>query len=124
MFVFSALLEFALVNYIYLLDIRVRPSKQTGTKSVYATTEPSSMDVSNNSFVPGEYKPKTDIFAVKYDSSSAATKNGIANNAGETFKPYVQYAQRIDRISRVVFPLLFTFFNVLFWSIYLHEPTN
>ncbi|XP_074650879.1 glycine receptor subunit alpha-2-like [Tubulanus polymorphus] len=101
LFVFTALLEFAIVNVYSRKEIKQR------TKKISAS--PSNDDTSVNVISSG----KENI-----------ADNDIANNKEETKEVYITdpagrvTARRIDSLSRQCFPGVFAIFNVVYWTVY------
>uniref|UniRef100_A0A665V1F6 Glycine receptor, alpha 1 n=1 Tax=Echeneis naucrates TaxID=173247 RepID=A0A665V1F6_ECHNA len=112
LFVFSALLEYAAVNFIArqhkeLLRFRRRPRSLPLDASLYvsrpsfgprAPRERGSRRTGNNNNAPASAAPEKSIEEMK--------------------KLFISRAKRIDTVSRVAFPLVFLIFNIFYWIIY------
>uniref|UniRef100_A0A667YBR6 Glycine receptor, alpha 1 n=1 Tax=Myripristis murdjan TaxID=586833 RepID=A0A667YBR6_9TELE len=101
LFVFSALLEYAAVNFIArqhkeLLRFRRRRKEEGGWG--------------------GRAK---DGMAIKGNNNNApASATAPEKSVEEMKKLFVSRAKRIDTVSRVAFPLVFLIFNIFYWIIY------
>uniref|UniRef100_A0A3P8W634 Gamma-aminobutyric acid receptor subunit alpha-2-like n=1 Tax=Cynoglossus semilaevis TaxID=244447 RepID=A0A3P8W634_CYNSE len=99
-FVFSALIEFATVNYF---------TKRGWAWDGKSVVNDKVMRITNNSTKVKEKDRKQDMF-LKY---------GKAQDAKKTFNS----VSKIDRMSRILFPVLFGSFNLVYWATYLNrEP--
>ncbi|KAK7086802.1 Glycine receptor subunit alpha-3 [Halocaridina rubra] len=58
--------------------------------------------------------------STSYQTSSVAAKGGddLGNGASKT---YISQARLLDRISRILFPVIFLVFNIIYWPYYLTE---
>uniref|UniRef100_A0AAQ4P214 Glycine receptor, alpha 1 n=1 Tax=Gasterosteus aculeatus aculeatus TaxID=481459 RepID=A0AAQ4P214_GASAC len=100
LFVFSALLEYAAVNFIArqhkeLLRFRRRRRHEKVSASASKTGSSSG---GNNNNAPASAAPEKTIEEMK--------------------KLFIGRAKRIDTVSRVAFPLVFLIFNIFYWIIY------
>ncbi|XP_037830575.1 glycine receptor subunit alpha-1 [Kryptolebias marmoratus] len=127
LFVFSALLEYAAVNFVSrqhkeLLRFRrqhknknkevdVHDSRLTSPAAV--TSTPSSTKESkvstNNAVPPG---------AAANTTQNAPGAGGGGKSTEEMRKLFIDRAKKIDTVSRAGFPLAFLFFNIFYWVLY------
>uniref|UniRef100_A0AAY5K0N8 Glycine receptor, alpha 3 n=1 Tax=Esox lucius TaxID=8010 RepID=A0AAY5K0N8_ESOLU len=126
LFVFSALLEYAAVNFVSrqhkeLLRFRrrrtkkkdeeVRESRLSFTAGV-ATKDCAVPKASNNAVAattPGSAGPPP---------AQQAKKDSAARTHEEMRKLFIDRAKKIDTVSRAGFPLAFLFFNIFYWVLY------
>ncbi|XP_034403965.1 glycine receptor subunit alpha-1-like isoform X2 [Cyclopterus lumpus] len=135
LFVFSALLEYAAVNFVSrqhkdLLRFRRPPKSKTlpllqqqgeaqenrATSAAAVTSTPS-----NSKGPKGGAKN-----AVAVPNTPGATANAAKKPPGEAAgksieemrKLFIDRAKRIDTVSRAGFPLAFLFFNIFYWVLY------
>ncbi|XP_047220679.1 glycine receptor subunit alpha-3 isoform X2 [Girardinichthys multiradiatus] len=128
LFVFSALLEYAAVNFVSrqhkeLLRFRrqhkskegeVHESRPTSTAAVKST--PSSTKdskVSTNNAVAVLSTPGGAI-----NTSQNPPGGGGGKSTEEMRKLFIDRAKKIDTVSRAGFPLAFLFFNIFYWVLY------
>ncbi|XP_013854916.1 glycine receptor subunit alpha-3 [Austrofundulus limnaeus] len=130
LFVFSALLEYAAVNFVSrqhkeLLRFRrqhrnrnkevdVHESRLTSPAAISST--PSSIKeskVSTNNAVMASSIP-----AVAANPSQNAPGGGGGKSSEEMRKLFIDRAKKIDTVSRAGFPLAFLFFNIFYWVLY------
>uniref|UniRef100_A0A8C1WDK8 Glycine receptor subunit alpha-3-like n=2 Tax=Cyprinus carpio TaxID=7962 RepID=A0A8C1WDK8_CYPCA len=126
LFVFSALLEYAAVNFVSrqhkeLLRFR-RKRKKSGKEE--------EVRESRLSFTPNAGKDG----AVPKAANNAATTPSVpaltaAKSHEEMRKLFIDRAKKIDTVSRAGFPLAFLFFNIFYWVLYkilrhedVHKP--
>ncbi|XP_026116385.1 glycine receptor subunit alpha-3-like isoform X1 [Carassius auratus] len=126
LFVFSALLEYAAVNFVSrqhkeLLRFR-RKRKKSGKEE--------EVRESRLSFTPNAGK---DGAVPKAANNTATTPSDPALTAGKSHeemrKLFIDRAKKIDTVSRAGFPLAFFFFNIFYWVLYkilrhedVHKP--
>ncbi|TNN62760.1 Glycine receptor subunit alpha-3 [Liparis tanakae] len=147
LFVFSALLEYAAVNFVSrqhkdLLRFRRPPRSKSKVLNppphapylLYLAT-----DVPTDQGEAHENRPPSAVAVTSTPSSSKGPKGGANNaapntpgataNAGkkppaagksieEMRKLFIDRAKRIDTVSRAGFPLAFLFFNIFYWVLY------
>uniref|UniRef100_A0A8C6NI01 Glycine receptor, alpha 3 n=1 Tax=Nothobranchius furzeri TaxID=105023 RepID=A0A8C6NI01_NOTFU len=94
LFVFSALLEYAAVNFV---------SRQHKELLRFRRQNKSKNKV-----------PKTH----KSPDSKVSTNNAVAVSTEEMRKLFIDRAKKIDTVSRAGFPLAFLFFNIFYWVLY------
>uniref|UniRef100_A0A8C1R709 Glycine receptor, alpha 3 n=1 Tax=Cyprinus carpio TaxID=7962 RepID=A0A8C1R709_CYPCA len=126
LFVFSALLEYAAVNFVSrqhkeLLRFR-RKRKKSGKEE--------DVQESRLSFTPNAGKDG----AVPKAANNAATTPSVpaltaTKSHEEMRKLFIDRAKKIDTVSRAGFPLAFLFFNIFYWVLYkilrhedVHKP--
>uniref|UniRef100_A0A671KJN5 Glycine receptor subunit alpha-3-like n=1 Tax=Sinocyclocheilus anshuiensis TaxID=1608454 RepID=A0A671KJN5_9TELE len=126
LFVFSALLEYAAVNFVSrqhkeLLRFRRKARKKSGKEDVQE---------SRLSFTPNAGK---DGAVPKAANNAATTPSDPTLTAGKSHeemrKLFIDRAKKIDTVSRAGFPLAFLFFNIFYWVLYkilrhedVHKP--
>ncbi|KAK9981172.1 hypothetical protein ABG768_000733 [Culter alburnus] len=126
LFVFSALLEYAAVNFVSrqhkeLLRFRRRRKKSGKEEDVRE---------SRLSFTPNTGK---DGAVPKAANNAATTPSAPALAASKSHeemrKLFIDRAKKIDTVSRAGFPLAFLFFNIFYWVLYkilrhedVHKP--
>ncbi|XP_070535022.1 glycine receptor subunit alpha-3-like [Ptychodera flava] len=117
-FVFAALIEFAAVNYIYMYPKINKPKKMDRFEKLHNNTEECQTAVELTAF-----GLRTDVVN---DKNYSNTNNARDVEACQPFVKsmqsscyaYSEIAKSIDRGARVVFPSLFIFFNICYWSTY------
>ncbi|XP_068607096.1 glycine receptor subunit alpha-3 [Brachionichthys hirsutus] len=133
LFVFSALLEYAAVNFVSrqhkeLLRFRryhknkskegeVHESRVTSTVAV--TSTPSNSKDSKSSInnavtignTPGNTRNTT-------QNPPVALSGRVGKSTEEMRKLFIDRAKKIDTVSRAGFPLAFLFFNIFYWVLY------
>ncbi|XP_037110630.1 glycine receptor subunit alpha-3 isoform X3 [Syngnathus acus] len=131
LFVFSALLEYAAVNFVSrqhkeLLRFRRHPKKSkegevhetrvTSTAAVTSTPSNSkdSKATTNNTVTAPNTQGAT--------ANTALNRPGVASGGGKSMeemrKLFIDRAKKIDTVSRAGFPLAFLFFNIFYWVLY------
>ncbi|XP_077477788.1 gamma-aminobutyric acid receptor subunit alpha-2 [Stigmatopora argus] len=125
-FVFSALIEFATVNYF-----TKRGWAWDGKSIVHDKKKESSAVKKNNAYAVAvaNYAPNLSQDATL--ATLATISKGAIGDAGKTSsgkkaehgKKTFNSVSKIDRISRIMFPVLFGSFNLVYWATYLNrEP--
>ncbi|XP_061763248.1 glycine receptor subunit alpha-3 isoform X3 [Nerophis ophidion] len=132
LFVFSALLEYAAVNFVSrqhkeLLRFR-RPPKKSKEGEVQESRLTSATAVTSTPSNIKDSKASANNTATVLNTSGAtanATQNpqGAAPRRGgksteEMRKLFIDRAKKIDTVSRAGFPLAFLFFNIFYWVLY------
>ncbi|XP_013884398.1 glycine receptor subunit alphaZ1, partial [Austrofundulus limnaeus] len=117
LFVFSALLEYAAVNFIArqhkeLLRFRRR-------RRHMKEEDPSDGRFGFPGYGMGPACLQTkDGMAIKGNNNNAPTSAAPEKSIEEMKKLFISRAKRIDTVSRVAFPLVFLIFNIFYWIIY------
>ncbi|XP_065533700.1 gamma-aminobutyric acid receptor subunit alpha-5 isoform X2 [Lathamus discolor] len=121
-FVFSALIEFATVNYFtkrsWAWDGKkaleaAKIKKRLGSKSTNTYT--------TGKLTPAPNMPKDSAPSVISNTVSASVKS-TEEKPAESKKTYNSIS-KIDKMSRIIFPVLFGTFNLVYWATYLNrEP--
>ncbi|KAK2852260.1 hypothetical protein Q7C36_007461 [Tachysurus vachellii] len=125
LFVFSALLEYAAVNFVSrqhkeLLRFHRRRKKSRKMFLFYCFIEEDVRE-SRHSYAPNAGK---DVPMAKStnntgsNSLQAQVSTTIAKSPEEMRKIFIDRAKKIDTISRAGFPLAFLFFNIFYWILY------
>ncbi|XP_061883192.1 glycine receptor subunit alpha-3 isoform X2 [Entelurus aequoreus] len=132
LFVFSALLEYAAVNFVSrqhkeLLRFR-RPPKKSKEGEGQESRLTSAAAVTSTPSNSKDSKASTNNTVTVLNTSGAtanATQNppGVASRGGgrsteEMRKLFIDRAKKIDTVSRAGFPLAFLFFNIFYWVLY------
>lgn len=122
-FVFSALIEFAVVNYVSRADaarmgIRRRRPTMIGARKKYDSCKDSGIDSSDLEDA-GEYAKSLGNYAgVNYlRKGRKRTRNSSFWNFW--YSRLTTRSKKIDVFSRIFFPLLFAVFNAFYWTKYL-----
>ncbi|XP_029297014.1 glycine receptor subunit alpha-3 isoform X2 [Cottoperca gobio] len=134
LFVFSALLEYAAVNFVSrqhkeLLRFRRHPktnkskegevheNRLTSTAAVTSTLSNSkSLKASTNNTVTVQNTPGATANTTQNPPGAAACGGGRSTE--EMRKLFIDRAKKIDTVSRAGFPLAFLFFNIFYWVLY------
>ncbi|XP_031424680.1 gamma-aminobutyric acid receptor subunit alpha-2 [Clupea harengus] len=116
-FVFSALIEFATVNYF------TKRGWAWDGKSIVTEKkkEKASVMKKNNAYAVAvaNYAPNI----TKDSTLPTIAKGGDPNKPKQAEKKSFNSVSKIDRMSRIVFPMLFGSFNLVYWATYLNrEP--
>uniref|UniRef100_A0A2K6FSZ9 Gamma-aminobutyric acid type A receptor subunit alpha2 n=1 Tax=Propithecus coquereli TaxID=379532 RepID=A0A2K6FSZ9_PROCO len=123
-FVFSALIEFATVNYF------TKRGWAWDGKSVVndKKKEKASVTIQNNAYAVAvaNYAPnlsKDPVLSTISKSATTPEPNKKPENKPAEAKKTFNSVSKIDRMSRIVFPVLFGTFNLVYWATYLNrEP--
>ncbi|XP_017765518.1 PREDICTED: glutamate-gated chloride channel isoform X2 [Eufriesea mexicana] len=137
-FVFGALLEFALVNYASRSDMHRDNIEKKFSPS--ETEQPSSMDLPSDQIEPDN---TSNFVMTGYDGSlQHSLQKPLVRQPDDTMSDRMQNcdlhmqprkknccrswlskfptrSKRIDVISRIFFPIVFAFFNLMYWCAYL-----
>ncbi|KAI4892073.1 hypothetical protein NFI96_022379, partial [Prochilodus magdalenae] len=120
-FVFSALIEFATVNYF-----TKRGWAWDGKSIVNDKKKEGSIMKKNNAYAVAvaNYAPHIGKdSALPTVSKSAPPEPAKAQPAAKESKKTFNSVSKIDRMSRIIFPVLFGSFNLVYWATYLNrEP--
>uniref|UniRef100_A0A8C2WQG5 Glycine receptor, alpha 1 n=1 Tax=Cyclopterus lumpus TaxID=8103 RepID=A0A8C2WQG5_CYCLU len=116
LFVFSALLEYAAVNFIArqhkeLLRFRRRRRHEKSFPGEGRFSFP------GYGMGPACLQAK-DGMAIKGNNNNAPSSAPAEKTIEEMKKLFIGRAKRIDTVSRVAFPLVFLIFNIFYWIIY------
>ncbi|XP_046718571.1 glycine receptor subunit alpha-3 isoform X3 [Silurus meridionalis] len=124
LFVFSALLEYAAVNFVSrqhkeLLRFRRRRKKLRKEEEVRESRHSYAPNTGKDASIP---KSTNNTGS---NSLQAQTSANVPNKSPEEMrKIFIDRAKKIDTISRAGFPLAFLFFNIFYWVLYkiLRKP--
>ncbi|XP_006812797.1 glycine receptor subunit alpha-3-like [Saccoglossus kowalevskii] len=108
-FVFVAMLEFATVHYIHVNGKRIVVRKR------HEQMESSTGTENATKRQKAEFKLHVDFENPKNNDDTRDVKKTMFKIGSRIT------AKKIDQISRVLFPILFTLFNIIYWSIYLER---
>ncbi|TRY60513.1 hypothetical protein DNTS_001483, partial [Danionella cerebrum] len=119
-FVFSALIEFATVNYF------TKRGWAWDGKSIVDDKKKESSVLKNNAYVVAvaNYAPHiAKDSALPTISKSTAPEPSKTQPVAKEAKKTFNSVSKIDRMSRIIFPVLFGGFNLVYWATYLNrEP--
>ncbi|XP_044741776.1 glutamate-gated chloride channel isoform X3 [Chrysoperla carnea] len=132
-FVFGALLEFALVNYASRSDMHRENLKKQRREMEHQASLDATSDLmetdSNTTFAmkplvrhPGDpiNMEKRGPYEFHHDNINEITMQQQQRHCCRTWlSKFPTRSKRIDVISRIVFPLVFALFNLVYWSTYL-----
>ncbi|KAL6487729.1 hypothetical protein MHYP_G00043550, partial [Metynnis hypsauchen] len=130
LFVFSALLEYAAVNFVSrqhkeLLRFRRRTKKSTKEEDV----RESRLSFTANAGKDGAMSKASNNAAITPQGQPSSTATLAGKSPEEMRKIFIDRAKKIDTISRAGFPLAFLFFNIFYWVLYkilrhedVHKP--
>nr|XP_014706858.2 gamma-aminobutyric acid receptor subunit alpha-5 isoform X1 [Equus asinus]XP_014706859.2 gamma-aminobutyric acid receptor subunit alpha-5 isoform X1 [Equus asinus]XP_044619324.1 gamma-aminobutyric acid receptor subunit alpha-5 isoform X1 [Equus asinus]XP_044619337.1 gamma-aminobutyric acid receptor subunit alpha-5 isoform X1 [Equus asinus]XP_044619348.1 gamma-aminobutyric acid receptor subunit alpha-5 isoform X1 [Equus asinus] len=125
-FVFSALIEFATVNYFTKRGWAWDGKKASEAAKVKKKERELILNKSTNAYTTGKMThapniPKEQTPAGTLNASSVSVKPS-EEKTSENKKTYNSIS-KIDKMSRIVFPVLFGTFNLVYWATYLNrEP--
>ncbi|XP_049337353.1 glycine receptor subunit alpha-3 isoform X1 [Astyanax mexicanus] len=119
LFVFSALLEYAAVNFVSrqhkeLLRFRRRRKKSTKEEEV----RESCLSFTANAGKDGTMTKPTNNAASTPKGQPTPTAPQAGKSTEEMRKIFIDRAKKIDTVSRAGFPLAFLFFNIFYWVLY------
>uniref|UniRef100_A0A4W6CNC1 Glycine receptor, alpha 1 n=1 Tax=Lates calcarifer TaxID=8187 RepID=A0A4W6CNC1_LATCA len=123
LFVFSALLEYAAVNFIArqhkeLLRFRRRRRHMKSWPVLQEDeTGEGRFSFPGYGMGPACLQAK-DGMAIKGNNNNAPASAAPEKSIEEMKKLFISRAKRIDTVSRVAFPLVFLIFNIFYWIIY------
>ncbi|XP_047209621.1 glycine receptor subunit alphaZ1 isoform X1 [Girardinichthys multiradiatus] len=125
LFVFSALLEYAAVNFIarqhkeLLRFRRRRRHMKPESWPVLQEEDPGDGRFSFPGYGMGPACLQAkDGMAIKGNNNNAPTSAAPEKSIEEMKKLFISRAKRIDTVSRVAFPLVFLIFNIFYWITY------
>ncbi|XP_056141257.1 glycine receptor subunit alphaZ1 [Lampris incognitus] len=118
LFVFSALLEYAAVNFIARQHKELLRFRRRRRHMKEDETGEGRFSFAGYGMGPACLQAK-DGMAIKGNNNNApASTNPPEKSVEEMKKLFVSRAKRIDTVSRVAFPLVFLIFNIFYWIIY------
>ncbi|XP_076309353.1 glutamate-gated chloride channel-like isoform X1 [Tachypleus tridentatus] len=125
-FVFGALLEFALVNYASRTDMHKQAAKQQRKWDIeHSSLDTDHMEDGATTFA---MKPlvhhRGDMHSDKVHQCEVHMKPPKSINPCKAWlNKFPSRSKRIDVMSRILFPLMFALFNLVYWTTYLfrHE---
>uniref|UniRef100_UPI00398F0ECA gamma-aminobutyric acid receptor subunit alpha-6 n=1 Tax=Pristiophorus japonicus TaxID=55135 RepID=UPI00398F0ECA len=139
-FVFSALIEFAAVNYFTNLQAQKAQRKATRTAALSATMSPASVPLEKNLTLHSDsncnLKKRINSLAPRKESTAniEPDTNNLSSNvppvlcSSPVLSPPAQPqpdtgTSKIDQYARILFPLSFGAFNLMYWIVYLSKDT-
>uniref|UniRef100_A0AAR2KI05 Glycine receptor, alpha 3 n=1 Tax=Pygocentrus nattereri TaxID=42514 RepID=A0AAR2KI05_PYGNA len=138
LFVFSALLEYAAVNFVSrqhkeLLRFRRRRKNnacvQFALEHLYKSEMESRLSFTANAGKDGAMSKASNNAAITPQAQPSNTATLAGKSPEEMRKIFIDRAKKIDTISRAGFPLAFLFFNIFYWVLYkilrhedVHKP--
>ncbi|XP_061628061.1 glycine receptor subunit alpha-3 isoform X5 [Phyllopteryx taeniolatus] len=131
LFVFSALLEYAAVNFVSrqhkeLLRFKRNP-KKSKEREVHETRLTSTAAVTSTPSNTKDSKATTNNTVTVLNTQGAPANtalnppgvpSGGRKSTEEMRKLFIDRAKKIDTVSRAGFPLAFLFFNIFYWVLY------
>ncbi|GAB0196080.1 gamma-aminobutyric acid receptor subunit alpha-6 [Grus japonensis] len=133
-FVFSALIEFAAVNYFTNLQTQRAMRKAARAAALAAAlsaaTVPAEDEIVSNSDSNCNLKKRVNSVTSQADQSPEASI--ISNSASQCQPvsvpppappPPIGGTSKIDQYSRILFPVAFAGFNLVYWVVYLSKDT-
>uniref|UniRef100_A0A8C9YE16 Glycine receptor, alpha 1 n=1 Tax=Sander lucioperca TaxID=283035 RepID=A0A8C9YE16_SANLU len=125
LFVFSALLEYAAVNFIARQHkelLRFRRRRRHMKPESWPVLQEDETGEGRFSFPGYGMGPAClqakDGMAIKGNNNNAPASAAPEKTIEEMKKLFIGRAKRIDTVSRVAFPLVFLIFNIFYWIIY------
>ncbi|CAH1244470.1 GLRA3 [Branchiostoma lanceolatum] len=125
LFIFAALVEFAVVHFIFKRDKKFAVTRRAREMSKLLPRKKKATDkkdvASEDAVVENEvdFKPDRGMSSPEPEQDIVVAEEKTHRTPGEIKALYMRRARRIDYYSRLLFPLLFTVFNILYWSVYL-----
>ncbi|KAL7395840.1 hypothetical protein ABVT39_024244 [Epinephelus coioides] len=117
LFVFSALLEYAAVNFIARQHKELLRFRRRRRHMKEDETGEGRFSFPGYGMGPACLQAK-DGMAIKGNNNNAPTSAAPEKSIEEMKKLFIGRAKRIDTVSRVAFPLVFLIFNIFYWIIY------
>uniref|UniRef100_A0A8C6KAC2 Glycine receptor, alpha 1 n=5 Tax=Nothobranchius TaxID=28779 RepID=A0A8C6KAC2_NOTFU len=117
LFVFSALLEYAAVNFIARQHKELLRFRRRRRHMKEEDQGDGRFNFPGYGMGPACLQAK-DGMAIKGNNNNAPTSAAPEKSIEEMKKLFISRAKRIDTVSRVAFPLVFLIFNIFYWIIY------
>ncbi|KAF6739418.1 Glycine receptor subunit alpha-3, partial [Oryzias melastigma] len=122
LFVFSALLEYAAVNFVSRQHkelLRFRRHKSRPKDEVSDTKLTSTAVMASTPSISKDSKASiNNAVAPAANTTQNAPAGGGGRSTEEMRKLFIDRAKKIDTVSRAGFPLAFLFFNIFYWVLY------
>ncbi|MBN3293723.1 GLRA1 protein, partial [Polypterus senegalus] len=118
LFVFSALLEYAAVNFIARQHKELLRFRKRRRHHKEDETGEGRFSFAAYGMGPACLQAKDGISIKGNNNNAPATTAPPEKSIEEMRKLFISRAKRIDTVSRVVFPLVFLIFNIFYWIIY------
>ncbi|XP_026876815.1 glycine receptor subunit alpha-3 [Electrophorus electricus] len=122
LFVFSALLEYAAVNFVSRQHKELLRFQRRRRKSNKEDTQESRLSFAASTGKEGNMSKGTNHAAPNVQQGQVSGLAGhtptTCRSPEEMRKIFVDRAKKIDTISRAAFPLAFLFFNIFYWVLY------
>ncbi|XP_077988572.1 glycine receptor subunit alpha-2-like [Glandiceps talaboti] len=121
-FVMGAIVEFSIANFLHHMGIRYNnKTKRSNSKVLKKNVTKNSADKVQETMFSSSVRHRL-------NSSEDEGYNHIQQDdvivAASMSKRYFDMSLRLDKASRVLFPLTFIIFNILYWSIFLSTYIN
>uniref|UniRef100_A0A8C0RIM4 Neurotransmitter-gated ion-channel transmembrane domain-containing protein n=1 Tax=Canis lupus familiaris TaxID=9615 RepID=A0A8C0RIM4_CANLF len=122
-FVFSALIEFATVNYFtkrsWAWEGKKVPEKTSTTFNIVGTTYPINLakDTEFSTISKGAAPSASSTPTI-----IASPKTTYVQDIPTETKTY-NSVSKVDKISRIIFPVLFAIFNLVYWATYVNRES-
>ncbi|XP_028315945.1 glycine receptor subunit alphaZ1 isoform X1 [Gouania willdenowi] len=118
LFVFSALLEYAAVNFIARQHKELLRFRRRRRHMKEDETGEGRFGFHGYSINPACLQSKDGLAVKGNNNNNAPTSAAPEKSIEEMKKLFIGRAKRIDTVSRVAFPLVFLIFNIFYWIIY------
>ncbi|XP_035856521.1 glycine receptor subunit alpha-3-like isoform X2 [Sander lucioperca] len=119
LFVFSALLEYAAVNFVSRQHKELlRFRRQHKTKSKEGEVHESRLTSTPSKSKDTKASANNAVTVQNTQNAPGAAAGGGGKSIEEMRKLFIDRAKKIDTVSRAGFPLAFLFFNIFYWVLY------
>ncbi|XP_062851595.1 glycine receptor subunit alpha-3 [Trichomycterus rosablanca] len=128
LFVFSALLEYAAVNFVSRQHKELLRFRRRSKKGRKEEVREGRLTYTPNTGKPPPTHQSANNMGANPPQQGQAGTSAAAKSPEEMRKLFIDRAKKIDTISRAGFPLAFLFFNIFYWILYkilrhdVHNP--